>query len=124
MSVQPLVDSMRGLVSDGILLVQQEVRLARAETAEKVENLQSGIIYLIMGMMLGFCALLILAQALIVVLDAYLGPWAAAVVAGAFLVFTIFFIWRGISLMRPKNLMPHRTAASIQRTAETIRESV
>ena len=55
MSIQQKIDSMRGLVSDGILLVQQKIQLARAKTAEKVENLQQGIVYLLIGLMLGFC---------------------------------------------------------------------
>ncbi len=124
MSIQHTIDSMRGLVSDGILLVQQEIQLARAETAEKVENLRHGVIYLLIGLMLGFCGVLILAQALIILLAAYFGPWAPVIVAAVFLLFTLFFVMRGSSLMKPKNLMPHRTAASINRTAETIRENV
>ncbi len=124
MSLQNTVDSVRGLVSDGILLLQQELQLARAEAGEKLDNLRHGVLYLIVGLMLGVCGVLILAQALIILLAAILGPFAPVIVALIFLGFTAFFLMRGSALMKSKNLMPHRTVASVNRTAETIRENV
>lgn len=119
-----IFDTVRGLAEDGILLVRQEVRLARSEISEKVEQLQGGLIFIVAGMMLFFCALLIFAQALVIALANVVGDWAALIVGGILLIAAALVVWKGARMLRPRNLTPHRTAQSLRKSADTLKESV
>lgn len=116
-------ETVKGLFEDGVLLVQQEVRLAKAETSEKVGQLQRGLVLVIAGLMLGFCALLIFAQALVVALELLIGAWATLVVGGILLLACVIVMAMGILRMNPENLAPSRTAQSLRRDARILTEN-
>ncbi|HEY9537252.1 MAG TPA: phage holin family protein [Kiloniellaceae bacterium] len=99
-----------GLVSDIGLLIRQELRLAQAETAEKLEQAQNGIYAVITGLLLAFCGLLILLQALVLGLSNHMPDWVAALLVGGVLAIIAFvLIHQGAKNLKPGNLIPERT---------------
>jgi hypothetical protein len=99
-----------GLVGDLGHLVRQELRLAQAETTEKLEQAQTGMYEVITGLLLAFCGLLILLQALVIGLSTVMPGWAAALIVGGVLALIAFvLIHKGTKNLKPANLVPERT---------------
>lgn len=99
-----------GLLSDISLLVRQELRLAQAETAEKLEQAQSGLYAVITGLLAAFCALLILLQALVIGLAKVMPAWAASLAVGVVLaIIALILVRQGAKNLQPRNLVPERT---------------
>lgn len=119
-----IIDTIKGLVSDATLLMQQEARLARAEVGEKVEQVQLGIIAIVSGLLLAFCALLILLQALVVALANVMPASLAALLVGVVLaVIAYISVKAGGEQLKTSNLMPNRTINSVRDSAETIKDA-
>src|SRR3546814_7060782 len=70
------------LIGDVGQLIRQELRLAQAEASQKVSRARHGATSIVVGAMLGFGALLILLQALVVALAEVVEPWLAAGIVG------------------------------------------
>lgn len=103
-------DLLRGLMTDVTLLLRQEVRLAQAEVSEKLEQAQSGIYAVVTGLLVAFCALLILLQAVVIALSNVLPAWAASLAVGVVLAIIAFVLIRvGSRNLRPSSLVPERT---------------
>lgn len=99
-----------GLVNDFGRLVRQELRLAQAETTEKLEQAQTGMYEVITGLLLAFCGLLILLQALVIGLSNVMPAWAASLIVGGVLALIAFVLIRqGAKNLKPGNLVPERT---------------
>lgn len=99
-----------GLVSDIGQLVRQELRLAQAETSEKLHQAQNGAFAVITGLLVAFCALLILLQAVVIALSNTMPPWAASLVVGVVLAIIAFILIRqGSRNLSARNLVPERT---------------
>lgn len=119
-----IIDTVKALVSDATLLMQQEARLARAEVGEKVEQVQLGIIAIVSGLLLAFCALLILLQALVVALANIMPASLAALLVGVVLaVIAYVSVKAGSDQLKTSNLMPNRTINSVRDSAETIKDA-
>lgn len=119
-----IIETVKSLVSDATLLMQQEARLARAEVGEKVEQVQLGIIAIVSGLLLAFCALLILLQALVVALANIMPASLAALLVGVVLaVIAYISVKAGAEQLKAKNLMPNRTINSVRDSAETIKDA-
>ncbi len=119
-----IIETVKSLVSDATLLMQQEARLARAEMGEKVEQVQLGIIAIVSGLLLAFCALLILLQALVVALANIMPASLAALLVGVVLAVIAFIsVKAGAEQLKAKNLMPNRTINSVRESAETIKDA-
>src|SRR3546814_6523354 len=105
----------RGLVSDIGLLIRQERRLAQAETAEKLEQAQNGIYAVITGLLLAFCGLLILLQALVLGLSNHMPDWVAALLVGGVLAIIAFvLIHQGAKNLKPGNLRSEEHTSELQ----------
>lgn len=103
-------DLLRGLLSDVTLLLRQEVRLAQTEVSEKLEQAQNGIYAVVTGLLVAFCALLILLQAMVIALSNFIPPWAASLAVGVVLAIIAFILIRvGSRNLRPSSLVPERT---------------
>jgi uncharacterized membrane protein YqjE len=101
---------LRGLMTDVTLLLRQELRLAQAEVSEKLEQAQSGVYAVVTGLLVAFCALLILLQALVIALSNVMPAWAASLVVGVVLALIALILIRiGSRNLRPSNLIPERT---------------
>ena len=74
---------------------------------------------LAIGILLGFCSLLILLQALVVALSEFMEPWLASVVValGTGIV-ALILVKSGQSRLDPQNLTPERTMRSMQKDSE------
>ena len=106
-----------GLIHDLGQLVRQDLRLAQSEAGEKFKQAQNGVYAVLTGLLVAFCALLILLQALVIALSNVLPPWLAAVAVGLVLAVVAFFlIHQGRSNLKARNLIPERTLRSAQRT--------
>jgi uncharacterized membrane protein YqjE len=98
------------LVSDVGLLVRQELRLAQAEVSEKLEQAQIGVYAVVTGLLVAFCALLILLQAVVIALTKTMPAWAASLSVGVVLaLIALVLIRQGAKNLKARNLIPERT---------------
>jgi hypothetical protein len=120
----PTIRELLGAVIDGTTtLVRQELRLAQAETAEKLQHAKTQLIAIMAGLLLGFCALLILLQALVVSLALVIPAWLASVLVGlALAVGAVVLIKFGQSDLDAEHLKPKRTLRSVRKDKEMVME--
>lgn len=113
----------RELLTEVRALLRAELNLAQAETQEKFEQAQSGAILLAIGMLGGFCGLLLVLAACAIALSRLI-PLAAAFGAIGVLVSLIALAvaLRGRANLKPRNLRPDRTLRSLQDVGRTARE--
>jgi hypothetical protein len=120
-----ILQIVRALVDDLGTLMGKELDLAKAETAEKIEQVQTGIVAILFGMLVGFCALLILVQAVVVALSNVMPPALAASAVGIVLAIIAFVAIRsGETHLKLKNLAPRRTMRSVSAQTNKIREQI
>src|SRR3546814_20850987 len=81
-----------GLIGDLGHLVRQELRLAQAETSEKLQQAQTGVYAIVPGLLIAFCALLILLPALVTALPEIMPAWAASLSVGVVLALVPFIL--------------------------------
>jgi hypothetical protein len=125
--MQPSDHTIRELLGDVIdgttTLVRQELRLAQAEAAEKMQHAKTQLIALIAGLLVGFCALLILLQALVVSLALVMPAWLASVAVGLVLVVgAVALIKYGQSDLDAAHLKPKRTLRSVRKDKAMVME--
>lgn len=119
-----VIGTIQELISDAILLVRQEVNLARAEAEEKMEQMQTGIAAVAAGLVLAGVALIVLTQALVVALANLVPPSVAALIVGVIMAIIAFIaVSRGVESLKPENLKPRRTIKSVRESADKIREA-
>ena len=120
-----LRDLFAELFRDVTGLVRQEIALARRETSEKLTQLGIGIAALGIGALLAFAGLLVLLDALVLKLSERMDPALAALIVGGIVAaIGIFLLVRGKNSMTAANLAPTRTADSLRRDAELVRDKV
>ncbi len=111
------------LASDLQDLVRGEVRLARAELDEKLDRLIMAAIWLIGGALVAFAGLVVLLQAAAFGLAHVVPLWAAFLIVGALIVIVGgLFARSGLAMLSLKALTPSRTAASLQKDANLVKE--
>jgi hypothetical protein len=121
----PLTSLLRNLINEVSELVRQELRLAQVEASQKISRAQHGVIAMAAGMLLAFCALLILLQAAVVALAEIMPAWAASlIVGGAVAILAFVLIRQGQSSLSPSNLVPERTLDSMRRDKDLVLEKV
>ena len=129
---RPLAELLGGLVSDISTLFRQEVQLAKTEASEKVSQTMGAAASIAIGGVLVLGALGVLLSALVSLLAALFvnmdwDPTLANAVA-AFIVTAVVGIagWisisRGTSALKASNLNMNRTAASLSRDADIVKE--
>ena len=114
-----------GVADDAQHLVRGEIALARVELAEKLTSAVTGLIWVIIGLLFGFSALVILmiaaAAALTIVLPAWL---ASLIVAAIAVVIGLIAIRVGMRMLSIDHLMPTRTTHSVSKDAQMVKEHV
>jgi len=115
------------LAQDTTTLVQQEVALAKAEMSEKASQVGQGISTLVIGgvvLLAGFLALIDFAiYGLAELLPPDLSPWLGALIVGVIVsVIGYVMLQNGRRKMRETSLAPQRTATSLQRDKEMVKE--
>lgn len=113
------------LLQDMTLLFRKEIELARTEMSQKVSELGSGAIYLAVGGLLAFAALLFLLAAAAFAIALVLPAWAAAlIVGGAVLFVSLLFLAAGIGKFRLTHLKPERTVRTLREDAAFARQQL
>lgn len=129
---RPLGDLISGLVSDISGLFRKEIELAKTEASAKVSNAASGIGMLAVGLVLAVGAIGVLLAAIVNGLGAVLvaqGFTEANADAIASIVVSVVVgiaawiaISRGLAIVRNTNPTLPRTANSLRRDAEVVKE--
>jgi uncharacterized membrane protein YqjE len=114
---------MRDLLQQLSTLVRDEIQLARAEMTEKTNQVAAGAGMLGAALAFGIGAIVILLLALVLVLDAVMQAWLAALLVGiAAAVVAMLLMNAGRSKMKARNLAPNRTIDSVRRDGQLARE--
>ena len=117
------------LAQDTTTLVQQEVALAKAEMSEKASQVGRGISTLAIGgviLLAGLFALIDFAiYGLAELLPPDLSPWLGALIVGAILsVIGYVMLQNGRKKIKATTLTPERTATSLQRDKDMVKEQI
>jgi hypothetical protein len=130
----PLSELVGGLVADVTGLLRKEIDLAKTEASEKLSRALNGIEVLIVGLVLAIGAVGVLLSAIVQGLAAFLGtqgiaqPTANAIAALVVAVVIGGIAWamvsRGISALRATNMKLDRTATSIRRDVDVVKEKM
>ncbi|MCK0509631.1 phage holin family protein [Aromatoleum buckelii] len=113
------------LMRETSTLVRKEIDLAKAEMSEKISQTTSALTSLAVGGVIAFAGVLVLldgiAHAIAVFAD--IGLWAAALLVGVIvLVIGLVMLNRGRHNLDARNLVPRRTAQSLRRDKEFVKE--
>jgi membrane protein len=108
------------LSRDTRTLVQQEIRLAKAEVAEKAGIMARGVGFVVGGGFVAYGGLLALIATLILGLVALgLPPWAAALIGGVLAIAGGYVLIRaGLAALKPSELTPKETIATLKENAQ------
>ena len=129
---RPLSELLGGLVGDISGLFRKEIQLAKAEASEKVSQTMHGVTFIAIGGVLALGALGVLLSAIVTLLASFFVSqgWddtLATAVSGIIVTVIVgviawLMISKGISNMKAKNLNLNRTAASLGRDADVVKE--
>jgi|SRR5689334_11687680 hypothetical protein len=130
----PLSQLVGGLVSDVSGLLRKEVDLAKAEASEKLSEALGGVEVLLVGLVLAIGAVGVLLSALvsgvatILVHQGMTQPTASALSALIVGVIIAVIAWvlvsRGLAVLRGSAFTLDRTAASLRRDADVVKEKI
>jgi cytochrome c biogenesis protein CcdA len=113
------------LVGSVQTLVRQELRLAQAEGAEKVNQVAAGAIGMVAGMLVTFAALLVLLQALVAALAEHMATGWASLIVGVIVAAIGFGLLKyGQSSLKATNLVPERTVRQVRADADLAMDKV
>jgi hypothetical protein len=120
---QSIKSLLKDLIDETTRLLRYEMRLMQAEGQEKLTQVQTGVISIASGLLVSFCALLILLQALVIGLAKIMPAWLAAVaVGGTIALIGWALIAHGQRNLRAQNLKPERTIQSLRETRDMVEE--
>jgi hypothetical protein len=110
-------------------LLRGEVDLAKAEMSEKISQAAMAVAALAAGALVLFAGFLVLLDAAVFGLGKVLEPYglpalAALIVAIGTMIVGVIILLIGRSALRPENLAPRRTAESLSRDREFVKEQV
>jgi protein-S-isoprenylcysteine O-methyltransferase Ste14 len=124
MNFSNIMDQTRGFMADSVLLLRKELQLAKAETSEKIEQAQSGLILILAGMLFLFVALVVLAVAAAEFLATIIPASLATLVVGGVLALVgVVIILVGRSKLKPSNLKPVKTLHAMEGHVDRMREA-
>jgi uncharacterized membrane protein len=129
---RPLAELLGSLASDITSLFRKEVDLAKAEASEKVSQIAGAATSLAIGGVLLLGAVGVLLSAIVSLLAAFfvsrgMDPTFASALS-AFLVTLVvgiigwIFISKGVEAVKARSLNMNRTAASLERDAQIVKE--
>ncbi len=106
-------------------LVRGEVRLARAELDRKLDRVILAAIWLVGGALVAFAGLVVILQGVAAALALVLPTWAASLIVGVLIiVIGALFARSGLAMLSLKTLTPDRTASSLQKDVQVVKEHV
>tara|TARA_R110002020_G_scaffold3766_24_gene16655 strand:+ start:5995 stop:6411 length:417 start_codon:yes stop_codon:yes gene_type:complete len=129
---RPLADLIGGLASDISGLFRKEIQLAKAEAGEKISETMAGVSAIAIGGVLALGALGVFLGAIVALLAAFLmaqgmdpttaNALSAFIVAAVVGLIGWMTISKGINALKASNLNMNRTAASLGRDADIVKE--
>jgi hypothetical protein len=130
----PLSELIGGLVTDVTGLLRKEIDLAKTEVSEKFSRAIGGIEALMFGLVLAIGAVGVLLSALVSGLAAFLvkqgladtsANAVAAIVVGVVIALIAWLmISRGLSALRGSSLRMDRTATSLRRDVDVVKDKM
>ena len=118
---QPFKSLVRELIDEVVRLIRGELRLIQAEGHEKIQQVQTGAISIVSGLLMAFAALLVLLQAAVLALAKHMSPTIASIIVGvAVALIGWALIAGGIRKLKAQNLAPERTIKSVRDTREIV----
>lgn len=130
---RPLSELITGLVTDLSGLFRKEIELAKTEASEKMSHALGGIEVLLIGLVFAIGAIGVLLAAAVRGLSAFLmargmtEPTADTLSSIIIGVLAAILAWamisRGLTILRSSSLTLDRTATSLRRDADVIRET-
>ena len=126
---RPLVRLFSDLWRESATLIRNEAELAKAEIAEKVSALGTGMVSLAIGGAVLFAGFLLVLFAIVSglaqVLPAQQAPWLAPLIVGAMVLFVGWLLLAsGRDKLKTESLKPSRIARSVRRDAEVVKEHI
>ena len=113
------------LINQVTALIRQELRLAQAESVQKVQQGLRGLIVMIAGLLFVFLSLIIFTQAAVAALATAMPLWMASLVVGGGCLFAGLLIYAiGRRMISLRRLTPERTLRSLRDDKEQVRENV
>ena len=104
-------------------LLRKEMKLAKVEVGEKLDQVKQGITNLAVGSLVLFAGVLTLLAAAVLGLGLYIPYWASALIVGG--VVSLIggaMLGKGRSDVRPRNLEPERTMEELKRDKQLVQE--
>ena len=118
-----LGDILASVIGDLQGLVRGEIKLARAEMDQKIDTVLVSAIWLLGGALVAFAGLVVLLQAAAAALALVLPAWAAFLIVGIVIIVVGALVARsGLSGLSLKTLTPNRTASSIGKDIQVVKE--
>ncbi len=113
-----------GMVEDLTKLVRKEAELARAELAEKVDQVRAGMTALSSGALVTYAGVIMLLFALAMGINVWIdAAWLSLLIVGGIVtIIGAVLLGRGRSDLKASNLTPTRTARSLRKDADMIRD--
>ncbi|HEX2238954.1 MAG TPA: phage holin family protein [Gammaproteobacteria bacterium] len=106
-------------------LVTDEVNLAKAEISEKVSQFSTGMVSLGIAAVVLLAGLIILLEAAVYGIALVLPLWAAALITGgSVFIIGLILLLVARSKLKPRNLIPARTAESLSRDKAVAQEEL
>lgn len=130
----PLSELLGGLVTDVTGLLRKEIDLAKTEASEKLSKAMSGVEVLIIGLVLAIGAVGVLLSAVVGGLAAFLvtqgfsdtgAPALASLIVGIVVALIAWaLVSRGLAALRGTNMTLNRTATSLRRDVDAVKEKI
>jgi uncharacterized membrane protein YqjE len=104
-------------------LIQQEMRLAKAELSEKLSDVGHHALMIGAGAVFGLAAVMAATAAIaLLLIELGLQPWLATVITAAVMGLAAFLLAQsGVSALRKKNIAPVETIHSLKETAQWLK---
>jgi len=129
---RPLAELLGGLAGDISSLFRKEIQLAKAEASEKFSQTMGGVELLLAGAVLALGALGVILTAIVAGLGAFLisqgmgeagaNALSALIVAVVIGIVAWILVSRGLAALKTSNLTLNRTASSLGRDADVVKE--
>lgn len=105
-------------------LLRGEVRLAKAELAEKVTQVETGAVSFVIAYVLSFLGVLLLLEAVVFALANVMPAWAAALIVGAVvLAIGLVFLSKAKKNLNMRNMALTATQESLRRDKQVLKEA-
>lgn len=127
---ESIADLIKDLRDEAMLLVRQEVALAKTEISEKMARIVRNTAYAIAGALVAFVGLIFILQAATVAIGIGLHEagltekqslWASPLILGVIVAIVgAIFISKGIAAVKNESLVPEKTVESLKNDKEWI----